>query len=411
MYRAPAGRVHAFVEHAAAGVSVELGSAGPDAPLFVGRSVTLGDPPLPAFAIHARGRERLGSVHRVLVTLDPPDGELRASGDALEVTVNRCASGFARTALRHGDTIEIATARGKPLVVLRIVEDAAPMPPPRKAARDGLALWESSILGQAHGMKRELVVESTGRVALLQHEQNAHPEDAVVLRELKLARDQVRRVGEVIAWARLDDLSGHEWGATRDATLVFYGEGIKRVHLTDASPQGDRDPGADVVLEMVLSLARITADDIASWRPPPLPNRPLQPTHPAPKLLTYTHWTGGERSWGTRFTVFEGGDVVHGDLHMDDRGRESPGAQYESRLSMHHLEIVQGAIDSGLLNGSSAASNPENVSSTYFSLRTAERYDGPAAIRTSAMGHAGGALSDVMDDFDRIARFLERKGR
>ena len=70
MYRAPAGRVHAFVEHVGDGVTVEIGDAGPNGPLGRGGNVRLGDAPLPPLSIRARTHERLGRIFRVVVALD-----------------------------------------------------------------------------------------------------------------------------------------------------------------------------------------------------------------------------------------------------------------------------------------------------------------------------------------------------
>jgi hypothetical protein len=396
---------------AAEGVSVELGDAGPDAPLHRGGHAVLGAPPLPSHVVRARGRERLGSIHRVIVSLEEPAAKTAAAHGELQVTVNRCVSRFSEHALRHGDTVEIAAQQGAVQCVLRIVEEGAPMPPPRLVDRDGLAIWEGSILGNAYGVRRELVLDRSGRVALVQHSDGAHPEDATVLREVNLARKQVVAFADLVAWARPDDLMPREWGATRAATVVFYGDRIQAVDLSDREIQGDRDPCADVVLEWMLSLSRARGDEVARWRPPPLPDRVRRPEHGGAKLLTYTHWLAGDalRDHGERFTVYEGGDVIHGEMRLDERGREVPHGQWESRLSRHQLEKVEHALDSGLLGGDTSWSNPEHVSSTYKSMSMIDRYEGTRTIRTTTAGHAGGSVADLMSDMAGIARFLARK--
>ncbi len=150
MYRAPAGRVHAFVEHVGDGVTVEIGDAGPNGPLGRGGNVRLGDAPLPPLSIRARTHERLGRIFRVVVALDASGADGSQVRDALSVTVNRCASGFALPALRHGDTVELATERGSVMAVLRVVEEGAPMPPARVVERDGLAI-RTTTAGHAGG--------------------------------------------------------------------------------------------------------------------------------------------------------------------------------------------------------------------------------------------------------------------
>lgn len=415
MYRAPAGRVHAFVEHVADGVTVEIDLVGAEpgvaGPLGRGGYVRLGDAPLPRVSIRARHRERPGGIFRVIVSLASEGAGPLQVRQPVVITVNRCASGFAHPPLRHGDTIELSTEHGAVIAVLRIVEDGAPVPPPRVVERDGLAIWESSILGTAHGVKRELVVDRSGRVALVQHTEGAHPEDATVLREARLTRAQLASFADLVAWARPDDLAPIEWGATRGATVVFYGDRLQPVALSDREVQGHRDPAADAVLETMLSLARAMGPDLERWRAPQLPDRVMRPAHGGTLLLTYTHWLAGDalRDHGERFTVYEGGDVIHGEMRLDERGREVPVGQWESRLSGHQLDIVQAAIDSGLLDGDAAWSNPENVSSAYKSLSIIDRYDGARTIRTTTAGHAGGAVANLMDDMAKIARFLSRR--
>jgi hypothetical protein len=404
----PPPPVRLFAETVAEGVTVEVVREGQSVLLHQGDHVVIGAEPLPKLALAARGRYRLGGLHRAIVTLGDAPAD---RGEQLQVTVDRVRGSIDACALRHGDTLDVASTFGELAVVLRVVVDDAPLPPPPLVARDGVAAWESSILGAVYGARRELVVDGSGRVKLLQHTDGAHPKEATLLREGALAPWQVSALEDVVAWARVDDLSEREWGATRRATVAFYGpRRVKFVDLVDTEVQGDKDPGADLVLATLLSLSRALGPRLLQWLPPQVPNRRRVLDDEGAKLLSFTHWQAGDHasSSGYRFTVYESGAVIHCDMRLDERGCERVGAQLEARLRRPQMETVRRALDSGLLDGGSAWSNPEHISSVYQSLSVVDRFVGGKTVRTTAAGHAGEALSTVMDELRAIARELDR---